>query len=752
MRILKSWLVDYLNSNVSDEDLVNKIIFSGTEVEDVIGEIDGNVIVVEIKQIDKHPNADRLHQVVVNDGKNDIQIVCGAPNIEVGQRVPLAKPGTKIGDMEISEAVIRGVASSGMLCSERELGVGDDHSGIKILPPDTPLGTKISEILSQDIVLDIKPTPNRGDCFSHIGMAREVAATLSETINYPNIKFDAKNKTKDQLNIEIFDKNKCPRYGARIIKNIKVGPSNNKIANRLLACGFKPINNIVDITNYIMLDLGQPMHAFDAKKIKDYQIAVRSASDNEEMISLDDKIRILSDDDLVIADFEKPIAIAGIIGGKNSEIESDTIDIILEAAQFNPKTIRKTAKKLEIMTDASYRFERGIDSAGIERALNKATQMILEYCPDAEVGECVIVGNEPERDEIEINFSGINDLLGHEFKDYEVNKVLENLGFEISGSKCAIPTFRHDIVDFRCLAEEVGRIYGYNKLPMHNLPETNLKPKRGDYFKREYIKDILANLGFSEVYNYSFMSEHDLRDLDISDKNLLVVKNPVQPENKYMRNSLIPGLLKSVAKNPTFDPVLMFEIGNVFTKTDETSMVGVVASGKDPKKLIESAKAALSRLGNIKNTIEIKELIGDDANKYKIKKQNTFVFEIKTADIIAGMSASNDDLDLKVSDREIHFRPVSKFPSVTRDLAFILDIDVKSDNIISEIYKLSNLINRVELFDEFASDMFGLNKKNVAFHIYLQAPDKTLNDHEADQIIQNIISEVEDKYNAKLRG
>lgn len=750
MRILKSWLNDYIESDISDIDLIDKIIFSGTEVEDVIGEIDENVVVVEIKQIDKHPNADRLHEVIVNDGKNDIHIVCGASNIEVGQRVPLARPGAKLGDITISEAVIRGVASSGMLCSERELGVGEDHTGIKILPADTPLGTKISEILSSDIVLDLKPTPNRGDCFSHIGMAREVAATLSAKISDPDTSYIAKNNTRDLPKVEIHEIEKCPRYGARVIKNIKVGPSSDTIANRLIACGFKPINNIVDITNYVMLDLGQPMHAFDASKIKNNQIAVRSAKDNEEIVCLDDKLRHLSSDDLIIADFEKPIAIAGIIGGKNSEIENDTVDIILEAAEFNSKNIRNTSKRFEIMTDASYRFERGVDSAGIKRALDKATKMILEYCPNAEVGDCTIVGDEPKRDEIDINYAGINALLGYDFQPEEVDTILLSLGFKIDGGRCWVPTFRHDIVDFRCLAEEVGRIYGYGKLPMHELPKIDLKPNRGDYFKKEYIKDRLVEAGFSEVYNYSFMSERDIRDLSIDDQNLLVIKNPVQPENKYMRNSLIPGLLKSVAKNPTFDPVLLFEVGNVFSKDRESSMTGVVASGKDAGKIIEIAKDAISHLG-YKSEIKSLELKGDDANKYKIKKQRTCAFEISTAELIAAMEISDDDLDLAIDNRDVHFRPISKFPAVTRDLAFILDAGIRSDDIIDEIYKLSDLINRVELFDEFKSDKFGQNKKNVAFHIYLQASDRTLNDAEAEKIVKGVVTNIENKFEAKLR-
>lgn len=752
MRVLKSWILDYLNSEISDTDLIDKIIFSGTEVEGVFGEIDPKIIVVEIKQIEKHPNADRLHKLIVNDGESDIQIVCGADNIEVGQRVPLAQPGARIGDSEISEATIRGVASSGMLCSEKELGVGEDHSGIKTLPSDTPLGYKLSQILGSDIILDIKPTPNRGDCFCHLGIARDVAATLSDKISIKVPKIDKFNPGL-RPKVQIDDKELCSRYGARILKGIKVGPSKPEIANRLIACGMKPINNIVDITNYIMLDLGQPMHAFDASKIKDHEIIVRPAKDNEQILCLDDKLRTLSSDNLVIADFEKPIAVAGVIGGKDSEITETTTDIILEAAEFGSKSIRKTSKNLEIVTEASYRFERGIDSSGIERAIDKATQMIIENCGVSEIGESEIVSEKLTRQEIDLNINEINEILGSDFKDEEIQLILTNLGFEIDGNKCSVPYFRHDIVDYRCLAEEVGRIYGYNKLPDIELEKLSELPTRGDFYKKEYIKDLLCSTGFTEVYNYSFMSDRDIKECGVSDESLLEVINPVQPENKYLRNSLIPGILKTIAKNPTFDPVLIFEMGNVFDQKHEKTVLCAAAAGKNAKKFIDDAVSKISNkigidTGLLKNT----EISRSEIEKFKIKKPVTYLFEIEIEKIIQNMIIDNDELDLVVYNQDVHYRSISKYPSVTRDLAFILDKDKKSLEIIDMIYKVSELINRVELFDEFESDKFGKDKKNIAFHLYLQSMDRTLNDQEAETVIKEVIDKIENNFNATLRS
>lgn len=752
MRILKSWVLDYLHDDISDKDLIDKITFSGTEVEGVFGELDKNVIVVEIRSIDKHPNADRLNKVMVYDGKNDIQIVCGAVNIEVGQKVPLAKPGAILGDITIAEATIRGIASQGMLCSKSELGIGDDHTGINILPSDVPLGAKLSDVLKNDVILDIKPTPNRGDCFCHLGLAREVAAILSGKIKMDKIKI-GKVSSASLPEVEVLAKEFCPQYGARIIKGVIIGPSPKKIADRLIACGMKPINNIVDITNYIMLDMGQPMHAFDAEKIKDNKIIVRKARQGETIVCLDGTKRNLTGDNLVIADFEKPIAIAGVIGGLDSQITEETHDIIFEAAEFDRRSVRKTSKDLTIVTDASYRFERGIDSAGIERALNKATMMVLDDCGVDEVGQCVIVKEPFNDNEIEINHHGINELLGKEFSKDDINTILVSLGFEVRGDKCVAPSYRHDIVDFRCLTEEVGRIYGYDNLPDIELDKPDILPKRADYHKKEYIKDRLVDLGFSEVYNYSFMSENDQKAADIPGKDLLEVTNPVQPENKYMRNSLIPGLLKSVAKNPTFDPVQLFEVGNVFGRESEVSMLAVVASGKEAKKCIDAAIEKIAAISGLnKSDIKLDEISREETEIFKIKKPVTYLFEIEVKKVIDSMKIDNDQLELIINQNAIRYRPVSKYPSLTRDLAFIVDTSIVSDNIIDQIYKVSDLINRVELFDEFTSDKFGVNKKNVAFHLYLQSPDRTLDDKEADQIIAEVIRKIEDKFKVALRS
>lgn len=750
MKVLKSWLKDYIGADLSDERLVEILSLTGLEVEEIISGIDKNIIVAEIKEIKKHPNADKLKIATVNTGSDNLQIVCGAANIEVGQIVPLALPGTKLLAGEINKSKIRGVESEGMLCSESELGIGPNHSGIFILSNEYKVGKPLTSYLGADAIIDLDVTANRGDCLSHIGVAREIAAFENSSSKKEPITLSKTDPahTSSKISVEVKNPDLCPQYLARVITGVKIGPSPKWMQDRLIACCAKPINNVVDVTNYILLDLGHPMHAFDWKKITNSKIVFRNAKKNEDIVTLDGEIRHLDCEMLVIADSEKAVAIAGIMGGKNSEVDVSTETIVLEAAEFDRKSIRKTAKSLGLSTEASYRFERGIDSGAIEYAINKAADLIVQTAGGKILQGIVKSGEKPIRNDIVIKYEKISQLLGEKIEPDLANHTLRHLGFTINDNIAVVPTWRHDVSIWQDLAEEIGRVIGYNKIKPVALPKTKLAEKTKYYFL-EKIKDSLAMAGYTETMNYPFLSEADVVTANLKSKRLLEIANPMQPEYKYLRASLIPGLLKNIAKNPSFDPIQIFEFGHVYSKTGENINLAVATAGKSSSSHTTTVNDIIAEIGGSKS-IKISEFSRDGLQQYKIKKPQVIISEINLTQVLEKRKI-DQNLNLKISKNDVVYRGVSKYPAITRDLAFIVDKKIDAKNISDEIYSLSELVNRVELFDEFASNKFGVDKKNIAYHIYLQSPEKTLRDSEALEITGNIIKQVEKKFKAILR-
>lgn len=751
MKILKSWLKDFVAADISDEKLVEILTLAGLDVEEIVSGVDGNIIVGEIKSIKSHPDADKLRVAVVGSGKEDLQIVCGAPNIAVGQRVPLALPGSYVSNVEIKSAKIRGIESQGMMCSQNELGLGDDHAGIYILPAEYEVGKRLADYLSEDSIINLDVTANRGDCLSHLGIAREIAAAMNLSVKKEPValKKTLPDHASTKISLEIKKSELCPQYLARVIGGLKIGPSPKWLKDRLIACGAKPINNVVDVTNYILLDLGHPLHAFDWKKIKKSKIIVRAAKRNEDIITLDGEVRNLNPQMLVIADNSRPIAIAGVMGGKNSEVDEATETVVLEAAEFDRKNIRETSKALGLSTEASYRFERGIDSGVIEYAINKAANLIVSVAGGRIMQGIVQEGEKPTHIEVPIEYEKICQLLGQDIELEEINHILRHLGLTISDGIATVPTWRHDISIWQDLAEEVGRIVGYDKIKPQPLPKIKAAAKTVYYFS-EVLKDILTQSGYTETMNYPFLSEDDVKAAKLDSKNLLEIANPIQPENKYLRNSLVPGMLKNIAKNPSFDPILIFEVGHVFTKGKEYSNLGVATAGKSLATHDEVVAKIAYELEATKTEIKTLEFNRDELSRYKIKKPAVIVSEINLSKFVAEKKI-DQDIKLKIAGEKIIYRGVSKYPSVTRDLAFIVGHKVDAATVAGAIYELSELINRVELFDEFASEKFGAGKKNIAFHLYLQSKDKTLNDAEAESIIRTIVKAIERKFSAKLR-
>lgn len=751
MKVLKSWLKDYVDFQLDNNKLTDKLNTSGTEIESVTSLLDSNVVIVEIKEIKKHPNADKLRIATVFDGEANFTIVCGASNIEVGQKVPLAKLGAKLGCIEIKKTAIRGVESEGMLCAEDELGLGEDHSGIIILPSEYETGKPLNQYIDTDTIFELEITPNRGDCLSHIGVAREIASLTNKTISRQPVSLEMNQvNVNEKIAIKISDKKICPQYMARIVEGIKVQSSPLWLQKRLTSIGLKPINNIVDVTNYIMYDLGQPLHAFDASKIDGKEIIIRKNKPNEKIVTLDDIERVIKNA-ILITDKKKAIALAGIIGGKNSEISDSTTSIIIESAEFNRKNIRKTVKDLGLVTEASYRFERGIDSGSVEYALNKAAKMMKELAGGKILSGIAKNEERPQNKSLTIEYEKINNLTGLDLPDSEINRILNSLGFIVKQNICIVPLWRHDIEIWQDLAEEVARIHGYGKISSLPIPET--KPaKKSAYYYKESLKDSLVETGFTETINYPYLSESDLKMIKLGTKRLLEIANPIQPENKYLRSSLLPGLLKSIAKNPSFDPTLFFETGKIFSGKAENTSLAIVTSGKNAANSIISAVGSIcDRFKINKKTFKIEELKGEDILKFKVKKPIVYATEVNLDDLVSVMKLKKEDLELKLDKKKVKYRTVSKYPVINRDLAFILDKSVDPSEVESSIGEISNLIVRTELFDEFALDKFGVNKKNLAFHIYLQHSERTMTDKEADEIIKDIIANIEDKFNAKLR-
>lgn len=749
MKYLYSWLNQYHNTGKSPEELAEIITSLGTEIEKIhTAKIDDNVIVAEILEVKPHPNADRLQVARISTGKEELEVVCGAPNIEAGQLVPFAQIGAKLGDIEVKEAEIRGVKSPGMLCSEVELGIGEDHSGIKILK-DVEVGEKVSKYLSNDAVLEAEVTPNRGDLLSHFGLIRDVAAFQGKKLERPTLELKESGEDgKNSLSVEI-KSDKCSLYLARMISNVKIGPSPAWLQEKLIACGAKPINNVVDVTNFVMLDLGQPLHAFDGKKIEGNKIIVREIEKEEEVETLDGARRALLPEMLVIADQNRPVAIAGVMGLKNSEVDEQTTDIILEAAVFSRPSIRKTSKLLSLQTEASYRFEREVDDGMTEYALNKAAQMIAELS-GGEIQKGIIKAGEVEKEKtIKIFYEKINSLSGNEFSKEEIEKVLADLGFEIKGDEVSVPSWRHDIHSWEDLTEEVIRILGLNRIKPAPLQAQKISAQ-DDYHKKEKIKDFLVQIGLTEVLNYSFLSEEDVKAAKIEPKDLVEVSNPVQDENKYLRNSLIPGLLKDVAKNPSFDDVEIFEIGNVFSKDLEQTNLAIATSGKGARKIKEILKKLNDEFGVSDDQFKVYDIDREELKRFKIKKPSVSVAEVSLGGILPKMIFKN--LDLEVEESEILYREVSKFPPVKRDLAFVVDEKVTLSGIKKEILKASQNVVLVEPFDEFADKRFGQGKKNVAFHVWLQDLQKTMSDKAADEEISEIINDLKESFDADLRS
>jgi len=791
MKVSMSWINEYADiHDITPRKYAEAMTMSGSKVEGIeyTGEEINNVVAGKILSIGQHPDADKLQACQIDIGAEKVQIITGAHNIKEGDTVPVAlHKSTLPGGVKITKGNLRGLPSNGMMCSHQELGMdiadyeGACEDGILIIQEEVKPGTDIKEVLglNQNIV-EFEITSNRADCFSVIGLARETAITFNRPFNLvkPKKTGNAGN-ANDFATVEVLDTKLCPRYSARIVKNIKIAPSPKWLRDKLKGCGVRSINNVVDITNYVLMEYGQPMHAFDLSYLEGGKICVRRASDGEKITTLDGNSRELDSSMLVIADGVKPVAVAGVMGGENSEIKDDTKTILFECANFDGANVRVTAKKLGLRTEASSHYEKGIDPNMIPEALDRACELI-EMLGAGEVIDGVIdVDNSSiVCPSIPFNPEKINKFLGCDISREFMEDILKKLEFRINGDVCVPPTFRRDIEGMADVAEEVARFYGYDRIPTTPLRgDATPGGKSEKQLATDKIKNILVGLGAYEIMTYSFTSPKvfDMLNLDGKDekRNTVKILNPLGEENSVMRTTMVGSMLDILSRNYNYrnTSVKMFEVGTIYIPTEADKLP------------VEKERLTLGMYGGV-DFYDLKGAVEDLMNDLNIKNISFDVYKEdksfhpgRTAKLLingeeAGILGEihpivteNYEIPVKTYIAELDFniifknmdkaktyKPLPKFPSVSRDISMLVDDSVLVAQIEDIIKKASGkLLEELKLFDVYKGSQIPENKKSVAYALTLRSADRTLTDAEIGDIMNKIIKNLSQSLNAQLR-
>lgn len=792
MKFSYNWLKELSGTERSAQEIAELLTVRAFEVEDVIEQGRGleNVVIGEVLTKEKHPDADRLNVATVDVGAQKLTIVCGAPNLDVGQKVPVALVGAQLPDgddsFEIKKSTIRGVASNGMICAEDELGLGNDHEGIIVLPEDAPVSESFAKYKGlDDTILDIDILPNRAhDCLSHMGVAREISIldekVLEEEPYTPMTSADTPPSDSFEVSIET---NKCPRYSATLFANVKIGESPEWLKQRLIACDMQPINNVVDITNYVMLETGQPLHAFDLSGIT--QITVREATKGEKLLLLDDTETALVPDDIVITDGAKPIALAGVMGGKDSAVSNNSTDIILEAANFDATSIRRTHMRLECHTDAAYRFERAVDPNMIDRAVARASQLIEEICEAKITGHHDLYECPVEKGSLILPLQKVIHLLGVEISVKEVMSILSLLGISAEQKDdslvCSIPTNRLDIVDQADLIEEIGRLYGYDKIaPKTMIGDVHSAVRNERRIFEHAIRDGFVAGGFDEVKGYSFYSREDAEALGLDDEAHVALMNPMSADQALMRRTLANSLLRAGKRNLSyFDHIDIFEIGRVFEPQtsalpDEKTMIAALSLSRDSKGEqfyhLKGVIDLLMKRAAIKDHYYDSDFDEDAADvvalhpsrKAQIKLSDGrvvgYIGEVtKRAQKYYGLKkarAAVCEMDLalllEAAQAECFYETLAKFPVVARDLSMIVNAQTRVADIERVIYASGGeLLRDVDLFDLYVDEE--KDERSFAFHLDFAHPKRTLTSDEVDAVISKVITALESQTDATIR-
>jgi len=791
MKVSYNWLKDYIEFSYSPVELSEKLTMVGIEVEAIrqtVPEFDG-IIVAKVLTVDDHPNADKLSVCKVDTGTGTYSVICGAPNVAAGQLVPFAPTGTRLPvGITIRKTKIRGIDSVGMICSEQELGMADHSDGIWILPDGWQIGADVQKKLAelQDYILELSITPNRPDAMSMIGIAREIAAIVNRPLKYPEISLnETAEKAADVISVDIDDIHGCPRYTARVIRGVTLGSSPAWMANRLRAAGMRPINNIVDITNYVLLEFGQPLHAFDMAEISDHKIIVRASKPGEVFTTLDDKQRGLPENTVMICDAEKTVAIGGIMGGQNSEVSETTVDILLESAYFTPMRISAASKRLGLSSEASQRFEKGVDPEAVVTASDRAAAMMAEFA-----GGKVLSGivdaypvKVPKRN-IPVRVNRINHVLGTDLTEETVTDYLRRLQISFTDGIVTAPSFRPDIEREIDVIEEVARSMNFDNIPTKPLSMLpyDLPVNRDDRLL-DILRANLRELGFYEVLTNSMIPQRDLDGID--DRQPVKILNPISDDLNVMRTSLFPGLLKVLSHNinRNMEDLRIFELGRVFEKiksTDDISQVYKVAmlihgarhAGTwdtepldidfyDIKGIVEAFKAKIA-LDNLEFILYSNKVYFDREQTVELKLGREILGHFgridqavcKRFDIDSDVFGCELDVPLLLThlSGQRMYQQFSRFPYVEKDLAFVVNRDINADQLYQVIYETGRpLVNFIEAFDLYQGDRLPEDKKSLAFRIRFQSTERTLTDAEVNTVFQKIIRMVQKKLPATLR-
>lgn len=798
MRVPLNWLKEFVEIPVSPDELAERLTAAGVAVDVVIpvgGEI-RDVVVGRVEEIRPHPNADRLTICHTSTGETVYEIVTGATNLFPGAVVPLALEGARLaGGKILKKARFRGVSSCGMLCSEAELGLEEKSAGIMILPPETPLGADICKVLGlPDYVLELDLTPNRGDCLSILGVAREAAALYGLELKLPPVLNGKAGAAGDYAGVEIDAPELCGRYVARIFEDVNIGPSPLWIQVRLRLAGMRPINNIVDITNYVMLELGQPLHAFDYHTLRGKKIVVRRARDGEKLVSLDGVPREFSTDDLLIADAERAVAVAGVMGGLDTEVTAATGTILLESANFNPQSVRRTARKLALRSEASLRFEKGVDIQGAMRAADRTAYIVEEIGAGRAVPgaiDCYPAADEPKT--VLVRPALVDRILGVEVPHNEAVQWLERLGLGVREEDkkwvVSVPAYRPDVSIEEDIVEEVARFYGYDRIPstlISGETTTGRRSPMDDFQSR--ICGLLAGFGLTELITYSFIDPvlYDRLRLPPDDplRRVLRLKNPISEEQSVLRTTLLPGILSTIGRNVSRRVVDMavFEVGKVFClrawgePPEEPVKLGLAVTGKGPrgwegppaemdffflKGIIEAVLRRLGVTDAVFTPLESNPSLhpGRAAKVSAGGKELGFMgqlhpevqeaFELPNR-VVAG---EFDVAALFNARRAAAFSDLLRFPGVPRDIAFVFPEEVPAALVMDAIRTAAGtLLRDLRLFDVYKGEKLPPGTRSLAFSLLFQAGDRTLTDDEVAESLDAVINRLKEQFGGTLRG
>lgn len=800
MKISLNWLKEYVDITLSSSDLANKLTMAGTEVKgmQVIGGNWESIVVGQIIAVNPHPNADRLSLPTIDLGTEQQTVVCGAPNLRVGDKIAFAPVGARLIDghtgqaFRLKSAKIRGVVSSGMVCSEKELGISDNHEEIMVLPTEIPVGTPLADYLG-DVIFDLDITPNRPDCLCVIGIAREITALTGQSLSLPEISYEeTASLISQQISVEIAAPDLCPRYCASLITGVKIAESPGWLQQRLLACGLRPISNIVDITNYVMLEYGQPLHAFDYEKIRGKGIIVRRAAEGEAVVTLDGVERVLSEDMLVIADTARSVAIAGVMGGVDSEVTQGTTSILLEAANFDPASIHYTGRRLQLPSEACMRFERGIRPELTLPALKRATQLIVQLAGgEAAKGVIDVYPGKRDQEPILLSTGKIKAVLGVEFSLDQIVDALTSLGFDCKKGDSAsevwvtAPYWRSDIHLAVDLIEEAARIIGYDRIPTtmlsQPLPRQNPEPIFG---LKQQAGRILTGCGFQEVITYSLTSLEMLNRLLPEPHPLepmpLRMANPMTADREYLRPNLRVNLLAAFSANRRHEDggIKLFELGKVYLPRhndlpDEPEVLCGILGGSRLEKSWQG-KDELLDFYDAKGVVEgLLNQLSADANFEEGRDEGLCLGKQMTIVVGGNKLGVVGELHSKVLEAfeisepiylfEINltallpytigrkmFQSIPRFPAIIRDMALIVDTGISHQGVLDIITSFP-LVNQVTLFDVYAGDQVPRGKKSLAYRITFQSPAHTLTDEGVGKVQQQILNRLSGELGATLR-